>query len=605
MIRPVLPHPSETAALALIADGAPLAAALECLATLAEATIAGGRAVVLVADESSSGEILRLGAAPSFPPEFGWAFDGLGVDPTGGPCAAAAFRQRPVVAHDLATEVRRPEHRAATMQGLETCWAVPVHSTKTPGVLGVLGLFFNDRVEPGPGELDAVNRVAQLIAVAIAHSRAEVELARRTSHDTLTGLPGRTGLLDRLAIALSRSQRLSSAVAVLAVDLDRFKSINDSLGHDAGDAVLVAVAERLVRAMRPGDTVARFGSDEFTVLCEDVSGRHQAEGIARRLAEVIARPYAVRGREVFLTSSIGIAIGLGKEPPELLVRDASAATQRAKEKGRSRVELFDEELGARVLARLETENALRRAVERREFTLHYQPEVRIDDGAIVGVEALARWSHPELGLIQPVDFIPLAEENGLIVPIGAQVMNEAFRQAAEWQELLGSRPFTVWINLSGRQLAAPDLVDQVEAALAASGVRPEGIGLEMTESVVMEDAESVMAHLRHLKRLGIRLAIDDFGTGYSSLGYLKRFPIDLLKVDRSFVQGLGRDHEDASIVAAIIGLAHILGMDVVAEGVESAVQAEALESLGCFLAQGFFFASPAPPDEITELLRRV
>jgi EAL domain-containing protein (putative c-di-GMP-specific phosphodiesterase class I) len=319
---------------------------------------------------------------------------------------------------------------------------------------------------------------------------------------------------------------------------------------------------------------------------------------------VLVRPFSLDGREVFVTGSIGIALGvLGNGAPGLL-RDADTAMARAKAHGANRWEVFDEAIRTEVIARMEVHNGLRLALDRHELRVVYQPEVELATGRIIGVEALVRWQHPERGVVSPAAFIPAAEETGLILPIGAYVLREACSQAARWQELFGGEPVTVWVNLSGRQLSQWDLPEMVADAIATSGVRPRSIGLEITESVVMEDAEQASESLRRLRGLGLCLAIDDFGTGYSSLSYLKRFPVDLLKVDRSFVDGIVTDPDDASIVAAVISLARALGKGVVAEGVENERQVDALLAMGCSLAQGFHFARPQSAEDLTELLRR-
>jgi diguanylate cyclase (GGDEF)-like protein/PAS domain S-box-containing protein len=434
--------------------------------------------------------------------------------------------------------------------------------------------------------------------------QAEIELSHAALHDTLTGLPNRALFLDRLGLALRRTERRSGSVAVLFCDLDRFKVVNDSLGHDAGDRLLVDVAGRIVTALRPADTVARFGGDEFTILCEDIAGEIEAATIAQRIVDVFRDPFLLEDGEVFLATSVGIAIARGNDDrAEDLIRDADAAMYRAKERGKGRYEIFDEAMRADAVARLETESALRRAVERGELRLHYQPEVDLATGAVRGFEALVRWDHPARGLLGPNAFIPLAEETGLIVPIGEWVLREAATEAARWATA-SSEPLTLSVNLSARQLAQQDLVAMVRRAMAETGIDPATLCLEITESAVMESGSATTAQLRALKSLGIRLAIDDFGTGFSSLAHLRRFPVDVLKIDGTFVAGLGHEPQDASIAAAVISLAHALGLDTVAEGVETEEQLTILRSLGCDLGQGYLFGRPAPIDETVQLLAR-
>jgi diguanylate cyclase (GGDEF)-like protein/PAS domain S-box-containing protein len=434
----------------------------------------------------------------------------------------------------------------------------------------------------------------------------ESALAHQATHDPLTGLPNRTLLLDRLGVAVDRAIRLGGRIAVLFLDLDHFKVVNDSLGHALGDHLLVAISERLKVALRPGDTIARFGGDEFVVLCEDLHGRPDAVHIADRVSEAVSGPFMIDDAEVFVGMSIGIAFPDHLDPdldPATLIRDADAAMYRAKERGRGRWEIFDNAMRASAVDRLDIENALRRALERRELRVFYQPVIDLTDGEITGVEALLRWEHAERGLLLPGDFIAVAEETGLIVPVGTWVLEQACRQLTRWHHAVPDlAPLRLAVNLSGRQLGHPNLVDDLGAVLAETGVDPSRIELEITESVLMDDVEMSSETLVRLKALGVQLAVDDFGTGYSSLSYLRRFPVDLLKVDRSFVGGLGSDPSDSAIAAAVITLAGTLGLQAVAEGVETAEQLAELRRLGCDRAQGFLLARPAPGDAVAELL---
>jgi diguanylate cyclase (GGDEF)-like protein/PAS domain S-box-containing protein len=429
------------------------------------------------------------------------------------------------------------------------------------------------------------------------------EVSHRAVHDALTGLPNRVLLADRLGQALARSKRTGAGVAALFVDVDRFKLINDSQGHAAGDQLLLTVADRLRRAVRAHDTVARFGGDEFVVVCEDKMAVKQASLVAERIAEVLHDPVVIDGQEIFLTASIGIAVSDGSGSADSLLRDADAAMYRAKEKGRDRCEFFDATMRTEAVARLETQSALHRAFERDELRVFYQPLVEIRSGELVGVEALLRWAHPQRGLISPTSFIPLAEETGLIVPIGRFVLEEAVAQLARWQEMAPGRQLTVNVNLSARQLRHPELVETVATIIAAHGIDPAALCLELTESTFMEDLAVHRETIAGLRALGVRLAIDDFGTGFSSLTYLKRFPVDMLKIDQAFVRGLGIDAADMSIVESVVDLAHALGLVVVAEGVETGEQAAHLSMLHCDLAQGFHFARPQPPEELDPLFR--
>jgi diguanylate cyclase (GGDEF)-like protein/PAS domain S-box-containing protein len=432
--------------------------------------------------------------------------------------------------------------------------------------------------------------------------RAEAELAHQALHDALTGLPNRTLFLDRLQQALRRASRGSAGVAVLFVDLDRFKLINDSFGHAAGDRVLCEVAARLRDALRPGDTIARFGGDELTILCEDVAGEPFARGIAQRIAALFEEPFVVDGSEAFLQASVGIALAGPDDRPEDLLRDADAAMYRAKDAGRGRVEVFDEAMRAGARDRVATESALRRAIDRGELRLHVQPVVALASGRIQGFEGLVRWEHPQRGLVPPDSFIPLAEETGLIVPIGRWVLGEVCRTLRRWHRELGCEWVQCSVNLSVRDLQQPDLVDAVRAALEETGVPAHRLVLEITESVVMESAAGTVDTLHRLKALGVRVALDDFGTGYSSLARLHQFPLTVMKIDRSFTAALAEDHDGASIAESIVSLGHALGLGVVAEGIEDESQMRALQRLGCAFGQGYHFARPAPPETFDDAL---
>ncbi|HEV3450259.1 MAG TPA: EAL domain-containing protein [Acidimicrobiia bacterium] len=436
--------------------------------------------------------------------------------------------------------------------------------------------------------------VANLRDISERKAIAE-QLSNAATHDGLTGLPNRVAFLDSLRLALSRQQP-GASVGVIFLDLDRFKLVNDSLGHPAGDQLISVLAQRLRAAMRPGDTVARFGGDEFVILCPDIPDADAALEIAERLQDAVRAPVLVAHREIFVTASLGVAIAKRPdEAPDELVRDADTAMYRAKDNGRARIELFDDVGHRRAVEALQMDADLHRAVDRQEFELHYQPIVDLVERRVIGFEALVRWRHPTLGLIQPDDFIPRAEDNGLIVPIGALVFEHACRQAARWHgHQPGRHRLSVSINLAPRQLIEPSLTAEVADILQRTSIDPNSVWLELTESALMHDADQAILVLERLRRLGVHLAIDDFGTGYSSLAYLKRFPVEALKVDHTFVDGLGDQAEDTSIVGAIVGLAHSLGIAAIAEGVQTRAQLQELQTLGCEYAQGYLFGIPEP-----------
>jgi diguanylate cyclase (GGDEF)-like protein/PAS domain S-box-containing protein len=433
--------------------------------------------------------------------------------------------------------------------------------------------------------------------------RAEQQLQHNAFHDGLTGLPNRALFMDRLGGALARQRRRpDQRTAVLFVDLDRFKLVNESLGHAAGDRLLVDISGVLRRIVRPGDTVARLGGDEFAILMEDLEDTLEIERTASGLEEAFAAPFTLGNQDVFVTATTGIAVSdQGYERAEDALRDAHTAMHHRKASAPGGHQTFDPSMHSRALRLLELENDLRRAVEREEFLLHYQPIVELRTGHIAAFEALVRWEHPQHGLVSPLEFIHLAEETGLIFAIGRWALREACREMVELSRASGSE-LTVNVNLSSRQFSQADLVEQIQEALQASGLPAQRLKLEITESVIMENAESAIGVLHRLKELGVSLSIDDFGTGYSSLSYLLRFPADTLKIDRSFMWAMGDGGRHAQIVKTIVVLAHSLGMEVVAEGVETEEQRQQLRGLECRYGQGYLFSRPLDGERARAML---
>jgi len=455
----------------------------------------------------------------------------------------------------------------------------------------------------GRVEADESGRGSRLLGVCqdITNEKlAEQNLIRQALHDPLTGFANRALLLDHLAKALARLNRNDTIVAVLCIDLDRFKLVNDRMGHGAGDEVLITVAERLQDIVRPSDTVARLGGDEFIILCEDLVGDADAIAVAERVLERLAEPMELQhGRSATTGASIGVVLAAdATTTTEALLRDADAAMYKAKQAGRNRYMVFDNEFRTKSIARSQQADELRRGLERAEFRVLYQPVIDLRLDTWSGVEALVRWEHPRQGLLLPSDFIGVAEEAGSIVPLGEWVLGEACREAVRRQTFPGQRPLLMAVNLSARQLTQASLIDALGQALAETGLDPSQLCLEITESALMEDVELSVEALLALKALGVRIAVDDFGTGYSSLSYLRHLPVDIVKIDRSFVAGVGIDPADDAIVASVANLSHALGLRVVAEGVETQEQLIAVRALGCDQAQGYYWSRPVSADQL-------
>jgi diguanylate cyclase (GGDEF)-like protein len=486
--------------------------------------------------------------------------------------------------------------------GVSVAMAAPVHDNGRVAGSLLVASRRPDKVY-STADREILLAFAEHVSLAVTDAKT-LEAMHQAFHDSLTGLASRSLFMDRVEHALALGARERSSVAVLFIDLDRFKMVNDTLGHEAGDRLLVEVGERLRTCLRTGDTAARLGGDEFAVLLQDGATAAEAEGVAERIIGAIGAAFVLNGKEAFVDASIGIAVSTPSDNDATdLMRNADVAMYRAKRGGTGQHVTFEPGMHAALVERVQLEADLHRAVDRGEFTVHYQPVVALTDGRICGVEALVRWEHPERGLVPPMEFIPLAEETGLILPIGRWIMLEACQQVSLWQaEHRSGERLTLSVNLSARQVQQPGLPVDVADALAESGLRPENLVLEITESLLLYDQRGTAARLDELKRLGVRLAIDDFGTGYSSLSYLRRYPIDVLKIDKSFIDGVSAGTEAAEFARAIVKLGQSLQLDVVAEGVEVVEQLNELREVGCEFGQGYYFAPPLRRQDIERLL---
>jgi diguanylate cyclase (GGDEF)-like protein/PAS domain S-box-containing protein len=548
---------------------------------------------------------LYTAASPRLPEAFVRSMDGLWTGPTSASCGAAAYWRRSIITGDIKKDTLWEEHReAAIAYGLRACWSVPI-LTATGHVLGTLAIYRRNPGRPKMVQIELLKNSARTASIAIEQRQLTDQLAHQAHHDALTGLPNRVLFQDRLNQAIASARRTDTSVGLLYIDLDRFKLINDTLGHPAGDRLLTEVARRLSGCIRETDTLARISGDEFTLIATGLKDHSGARRLADAILNALHDPFEMDGHELYATASIGISYyPKDAEDAETLLQNADNAMYRAKNGGKNRFEYFAPEMTTASAERLAVENYLRRALDRSEFVLYYQPQFELETGRQVGQEALLRWKHPKLGMVPPDKFIPAAEESGLIVPIGRWVLEESCRQAREWQREDKSIR-SISVNVSAIQLARKDFIATVEAALASSGLEPRYLELELTESIVMSDMVEFAKKMAQLRGLGVRISVDDFGTGYSSLSYLQRLPIDILKLDRSFVEEFKHSSSGSSLVRAVVTLAHGLGIRVTAEGVETEQQLEAVQMSGCDKAQGYLLGRPAPADSIRPMMRPV
>jgi len=589
--------------LEMIAMSAPLEDVLEHLVGLIESQLVGILGSVMLLD--ADGQHLRLGAAPGLAKAYTDAIDGLQIGSKAGSCGTAAFRRKAVIVTDIMNDPLWDDYRdLAAAHGHRSCWSTPVLSHRGT-VLGVFAMYSATVREPTQGEMRLIDAATRIAGIAIERKLAEEQVHFLAHHDALTGLPNRILLIDRLSQAILHARRDDRSVTVVFVDLDNFKLVNDSLGHNAGDELLKAVAGRMTQSVRATDTVVRVGGDEFVILLADrPKNADLMPTTIEKVRASIGEAIIVAGQSLQVTCSMGIATyPRDGVDAETLLRNADTAMYQAKALGRDNFQFFTDTMNSRVHERLSLREAIRTGLARSEFHLVYQPQVDLRSGQVFAVEALVRWQHPTLGRISPTKFIPLAEESGLIVPLGDWVLHEACRQNKSWQNA-GMPPVNVCVNVSARQFRDRTWIDRVTHALAESGLDAKYLELELTESLLMHDVQQAIVTMKELQALGVQFAIDDFGTGYSSLSALKNFPVARLKIDQSFIRNLPSDEDDRGIAAAVISLGQKLNMRVIAEGVENDEQLAFLRDNQCDEIQGYHFSRPIKPSGIETLLRR-
>ncbi len=556
---------------------------------------------IVVLDEQC--QRITASIAPSLPEAYSQALVGIVIGPAVGSCGTAMYRREPVVVTDIASDPLWADYRElASGYGLQSCWSTPI-MTNTGEVLGSFAVYNRVAGKPTEAENRIISGAVHLAGIAIQRHRDESRIRHMAHHDSLTDLPNRTLLQDRIHRSIEHARRTGARTAVLMVDLDRFKHVNDSLGHYEGDRLLQEVAQRLKGCVRGTDTIARVGGDEFVINMPDLTQADSVSVVARNVLAQLEKPFILGGHSFQIGASIGISLfpDDGEDVHDLL-RAADAAMYVAKEQGRGDYRYFTEELNTAVHERMTLVSQLQQALRREEFALHYQPLFDLHSGELIGAEALLRWQHPVRGLLGPVHFIHLLEEHGLMVEVGAWVLRTACAQNARWQAQ-GLPMIPVSVNVAADQFYRADLVGQVRSALRDSGLSSESLVLEFTESALLKDTESVLVAMNRLRHMGIRLALDDFGTGYSSLSYLHRFPVDQLKIDRSFVQAVASDSSPSSIIRSIVHLAGDLGLSTVSEGLETPEQQAFVQSLGCEWGQGFYLGRPMPAEAFIRSFR--
>ena len=587
--------------LEMIALDAPLEESLAALQACVDAQHEGVTSSIILLDEE--GAHVDACISPSLPPAFAGSLRGQAVDAGSGCCGTAIHRREPVLVADIMADPAWHDYRElAQRSGLRACWSHPIVSGAGK-VLGAFTVYYREVRLPESAQQKLVELAVRIAGIAIERKRDEMHIRHLAHHDALTGLPNRLLLEDRLRQAIVRAARYRTLVAVFFIDLDHFKHINDSLGHHIGDQLLQAVARRMQECLREGDSIARLGGDEFVICLAEVNRNQDAAAIAQKIQAAIGETFTIEGHALQVGSSIGISLyPLDGRDADVLMKAADAAMYDAKAKGRANYQFFTPALNTAAQQRLTTSNQLRQALAREEFVLHYQPQVSLRSGAIVGVEALVRWKRGPDELVLPARFISILEEIGLMVEAGRWVLRTACMQAVAWQEM-GLQPIRVAVNLSARQFSGDDIVRTVAEVLEETRLGAEWLELEITENLIVDGSERVIHTMHELKRMGVSLSLDDFGTGYSSLSYLRRFPVDRVKIDRSFVHDMTSDAGGADIVRSILALAQKLGLGAIAEGVETEAQLGYLRQQGCAEIQGYLFSPALPGDEMTELLR--
>ncbi len=595
----------------LVARGIHLDQVLTEFCHVLEYSLPDARCCVMLFNPPDS--TLTVGAAPSLPVDFRSSINGLTVGSAPGACSAAAHRNEVVITPSMATDPEWEGLRQMVLESkLAACWSAPIRGVRWATdqrerdevwVLGTVAFYYDSPRSPTTRELRVLEMTSALASLAINTARTHEKLGRQGLYDSVTGLPNRKVFTEKLKESLDPVTPHDDKLAVLLLDLDHFKEVNDTFGYAVGDFLLRSVAERLVAYRRPSDMLARFGDDEFVFLIGEISRNDDIKEISKQILAAVAEPYDFSGQHLAVSASLGASLyPWDGEDAQTLLRNAENALYAAKQQGRNRFRLYAPTMGGYAFEKLQLKMALGYAVENQELEILYQPKVRSEDSAVVGAEALIYWNHPGEGQLSPGRFIPLAEDSGLILPIGDWVLKTACTQVESWRRA-GLDQMSVAVNISAIQFRERSFVDKIGAILERTGLAPEALELEITETVAMTEVEQTMRRMQELERLGVRIAIDDFGTGYSSLAYLKRFPIHTLKIDKSFILKLPADKENLAIVKAVIALATNLGLDIVAEGVETPQQADLLKQHGCELLQGFHFSRPVSADEFYRLAR--